>query len=155
VIVQPVAAGEAEGGMREVAVACALRGDVDVGDEQILGMHGRRPVGDPDNGDRQPRADAGARSRPRPSSSPRDGRLEDLTEAWPSIWSPNESPVPVTARASFPQSSKIFLGAWEVFVGRAGEHGRAACGMEAEHEQAVVVSRTGEVLVLVHVGDGR
>jgi hypothetical protein len=37
----------------------------------------------------------------------------------------------------------------------AGEHGRAACGVEAEHERAVVVSGQGEVFVLVHVGEGR
>jgi hypothetical protein len=40
-------------GVGEVAVARALRRDVDVRDEQILRVHGRRPVCHPDQRDRQ------------------------------------------------------------------------------------------------------
>jgi hypothetical protein len=65
----------------------------------------------------------------------------------------NESPVPVTAKALFSRSSEISLKRRrKVLVGLAGEHDRPARGVEAKHEHAVVVSRQGEVLVLVRVG---
>jgi hypothetical protein len=103
---RPVSAGEAEGGVGEVAVARALRRDVDVRDEQILGMHDRRLVCHPDQRDRQ--LEQGCSSFA-PSSrvfsqaagskiSPRLG---------PSIWSMNESPVPVITSALFPRSGEI------------------------------------------------
>jgi hypothetical protein len=67
----------------------------------------------------------------------------------PSIWSMNESPVPLIARALFPGSSDISSSAagkpsWVWPVNTAGP----PAGVEAEHEQAVVVSRQGEVSYL-------
>src|SRR5262245_44246740 len=78
-------------------------------------------VDDPRQRGSAARADAGAPSRPRPSSSPRDGRLEDLTEAWPvdlvgeRVASPGNRPrlVPAVERDLLKRAGKS-LWVWSV-----------------------------------------
>jgi hypothetical protein len=84
--------------MGEVAVSGALRREVDVCNEQILGVQGRWSVGDPGHGDRQLEQTL-QHLRALDPCLLSGGRLEDLTRLGPSISSMNESLVPVIISA--------------------------------------------------------
>ena len=102
--VQPVPARDAEGRMGLVAVRRPLRSDVDVREEQVFRVHGRRPVRDADDGQRQleqPLEHLGALDA---DLLPTAG-LKISPRLGPSIWSMNESPVPVITSASLSRSS--------------------------------------------------